>query len=85
MSKKARLIAELKDEHGIDVMALLAQAADRDDMRQLTASLTEALRPLAPLPSPVTLEDVTGAVAEIAEKSIELDRRVRRLERKRKS
>ena len=76
---REELLAALKAEHGIDVEALEAQAAQRADMSQLTAALTEALRPAAGTVSltgadgeTVSLSDVVGAVAELAEKNVAL-------------
>lgn len=77
---KEELLAALKAEHGVDVEALQAQAGQRSEMSQLTAALTEALRPAAgtvQLTQPadgeqVSLSDVVGAVAELAEKNVAL-------------
>jgi hypothetical protein len=76
---KEELLAQLKAEHGIDVEALEAQAGQRADMSQLTAMLTEALKPAAGTVSltggtgeEVSLTDVVGAVAELAEKNVSL-------------
>lgn len=76
---REELLAQVKAELGIDVEALQAQAAQQADMSQLTAMLTEALRPAAgelQLTSAsgetVTLSDVVGAVAELAEKNVAL-------------
>lgn len=76
---REELIAQLKAEHGIDVEDLQAQASQRADMSQLTAALTEALRPAggqvqlaAGDGEQVTLSDVVGAVAELAEKNVAL-------------
>lgn len=84
---KEELLAALKAEHGIDVEALQAQVAQRTDMSQLTAALTEALRPASGAVSltggdgeTVTLTDVVGAVAELAEKNVSLSGTVTRLE-----
>jgi Mu-like prophage I protein len=72
------LIAQLKAEHGIDVEDLQAQVSQRADMSQLTAALTEALRPaggavqLTGEGEAVSLTDVVGAVAELAEKNVTL-------------
>ena len=84
---KEELLAELKAEHGIDVDALQEQAAARSDMSQLTAALTEALRPAGGAVQlsgdgndAVTLTDVVGAVAELAEKNVSLSGTVDKLE-----
>lgn len=84
---KEELIAALKDEHGIDVAALESAAAQRTDMNQLTAALTEALRPASGAVSltggdgeTVTLSDVVGAVAELAETNVKLSGTVDKLE-----
>ncbi len=76
---KEELLAALKAEHGVDVEALQAQAGQRSEMSQLTAALTEALRPAAgtvqltqPADGEVSLSDVVGAVAELAEKNVAL-------------
>jgi hypothetical protein len=77
---KDELLAALKAEHGIDVEDLQAQAGQRTDMSQLTAALTEALRPAAGqvqlagdgTGETVSLTDVIGAVAELAEKNVAL-------------
>jgi len=76
---REELLAALKDEHGIDVEALQAQATQRTEMSQLTAALTEALRPATGTVSltggdgeTVSLTDVIGAVAELAEKNVAL-------------
>jgi len=84
---KEELLAQLKAEHGIDVEALQAQAGQRSDVSQLTAALTEALRPASGTVSltagdgeTVTLSDVVGAVAELAEKNVALTGKVGSLE-----
>jgi hypothetical protein len=76
---REELLAALKAEHGIDVEELQAQAAQRTEMSQLTAALTEALRPASGTVSltgsdgeTVSLTDVIGAVAELAEKNVAL-------------
>ena len=76
---KEELLDLLKAEHGIDVAALEAQAGQRNEMSQLTAALTEALRPAGGTVSltggdgeTVSLSDVVGAVAELAEKNVSL-------------
>ena len=76
---KEELLAQLKAEHGIDVAALEAQAGQRNEMSQLTAALTEALRPAGGTVSltggdgeTVSISDVVGAVAELAEKNVSL-------------
>lgn len=84
---REELLAALKDEHGIDVEALQAQASQKADMSQLTAALTEALRPasgsvqLAGDSETVSLTDVIGAVAELAEKNVTLTGTVQGLQR----
>lgn len=86
---KEELLAQLKAEHGIDVDDLQAQVAQRTDMSQLTAMLTEALRPAAgtvQLTPPadgetVSLTDVVGAVAELAEKNVSLSGTVQGLQK----
>lgn len=76
---KEELLEALKSEHGIDVEALQAQAGQRADMSQLTAALAEALRPAGGSVQltggdgeTVSLTDVIGAVAELAEKNVTL-------------
>ena len=76
---KEELLAQLKAEHGIDVEALESQAGQRTEVSQLTAALTEALRPAAGTVAltgsdgeTVSLSDVVGAVAELAEKNVSL-------------
>lgn len=76
---KEELLAQLKAEHGIDVEALQSQVAQRADMSQLTAMLTEALSPAGGElqltgagGETVGLTDVIGAVAELAEKNVAL-------------
>ena len=98
MSKR-KLIARLKAEHGIDVEDLQKVAAQRSDMSQLTAALTEALKPAGELYGRewceralgkkgkrkgefITLSDVVGAVAELAEKNAALSKDVGKLLRK---
>jgi len=85
---KEELLAQLKAEHGIDVEALQAQASQRTDMSQLTAMLTEALRPVSgdlkltggAEGETVSLTDVVGAVAELAEKNVSLSGTVQGLQ-----
>jgi hypothetical protein len=76
---KEEMLAQLKADHGIDVEALEAQSGQRSEMSQLTAALTEALRPAAGTVAltgtdgeTVSLSDVVGAVAELAEKNVAL-------------
>jgi hypothetical protein len=75
---KEELLAALKAEHGIDVEDLQAQVSQRADMSGLTAMLTEALKPAGDLKltggdgETVSLSDVVGAVAELAEKNVAL-------------
>lgn len=82
---KDELIEQLKAEHGIDVEALQAQAA-QPDLSQFTAALTEALQPsgevgLTGNGETVSLTDVIGAVAELAQTNVELTSKVSGLER----
>ena len=77
MTREELIAAAL--EQGIDIEALQSQVAQRTDMSQLTAMLTEALRPAsgelqltAGSGETVTLSDVVGAVAELAEKNVAL-------------
>lgn len=81
------LIEQLKAEHGIDVEALQAQASSQPDLSQFTAALTEALRPSGDVGltggdgETVSLTDVIGAVAELAQTNVELSGKVTKLER----
>lgn len=68
---KEDLLAQLRDEHGIDVEALQATAAQRADTAALTAAVTEALRGsdvklTGGEDGTLTLSDITGAIAELA-------------------
>lgn len=71
MPTKEELLAQLKDEHGIDVAALEAKAAQADPAA-LTAALSAALAKaggnvkLSSGDDEITLSDVVGAVAELA-------------------
>lgn len=70
MPTKDELLAALKAEHGIDVAALQAQAAQRADMTALTAAVAEALSgsevQLTGDTGTISLNDVTGAIVELA-------------------
>lgn len=86
---KEEMLAALKAEHGIDVEALTEQAGAKADMSQLTAALTEALRPASGQVQltggdgeTVSLTDVIGAVAELAEKNVTLTGTVTDLRKK---
>lgn len=64
---KDELMAQLKNQHGIDVQALMAQASDQS---QLTAALTMALSQAgqATDPNGLTLTDLAGAITELAQR-----------------
>lgn len=84
---KEELIAELRDQHGLDVEALQAAASTRVDTAALTAAVTEALRGTnlelsAGEDGTITLSDVTGAIVELAGKNTTLEGNVARLLRK---
>jgi hypothetical protein len=71
MPTKEELLLTLKNEHGIDVAALEAQAAAKADTAALTSAVTEALKGSgvqlsAGQDGSVTMTDVTGAIAELA-------------------
>lgn len=87
---KDEMLAALKNEHGIDVAALQDAATAKTDMAQLTAALTEALKPAGgqvgltePGSESIELSDVIGAVAELAEKNVALSGAVVDLRRQR--
>lgn len=69
---REELLAALKNEHGIDVVALQAAAASPiDTTAQLTSSVVQALKDggfiqLTADPGTVSLSDVTAAVVELA-------------------
>lgn len=70
---KEELIAGLK-EHGIDVEALQAAATSQPDTAALTAALTKALEPAGTVKlsngkgeDEISLTDIVGAVAELAQ------------------
>jgi hypothetical protein len=71
---KEELLAQLKEQHGIDVTALQASAAavvPAPDMTALTTAVAQALKDsgaiqLSADPGQVSLSDVTAAVVELA-------------------
>lgn len=67
---KNDLLAALKAEHGIDVEALQAAAAQRTDTAALTAAVAEALKgsqvQLSADGGNITLSDITGAIVELS-------------------
>lgn len=69
---KDELIAQLKAEHGIDVDALQSAAEQQTDLSALTAALTTAIAPASTSPDEVSLSDVVQAVAQVAERNLEL-------------
>lgn len=78
MPNKEELIAALRDQHGIDVEALQAQASQKADTAALTAAVTEALRGTdvrltGGQDGNITLSDVTGAIVELAAKNTNLE------------
>lgn len=79
---KEELLAALRDEHGIDVEALQAQAAEAAGASQLTAALSQALGSSAALSADgesLTLSDVVNAVAELHQNNLELSSTVSQL------
>jgi len=69
---KEEMLAALRDEHGIDVEGLQAQAGRSGEVSQLTAALTAALTGgdgNVALANGVTGDDLVGAVAELAQLS----------------
>jgi hypothetical protein len=87
---KDELLAQLREQHGIDVAALEAKASAGPDTSALTAALTEALKAAAPTLSltsaeggdgTLELSDVVGAVAELAAQHRVFGDRVVALER----
>lgn len=86
---KEQLLAQLKEEHGVDVAALEAQVAAKPDMAQLTAALTAALSGTGADVkltgtqdgSALQLSDVVGAVAELAQANVRLTQSVGDLHR----
>lgn len=68
---REELLAQLKDEHGIDVEALQAQAASRLDGAQLTAQIVEALKGTdtgvqLSGDGSLTSTDIVGAIVELS-------------------
>lgn len=84
------LLTALKDEHGIDVTALQAQAAEGTAAATLTNKLAEALAGAGVVKlaaegettATVSTEDVVGAVAELAERNVKLTGSVQALEKR---
>ncbi len=82
---KEELIAALKDEHGVDVVALQAEAAKSSDTTELSNKLVSALTDagvvkLSNDDSTANVEQVVGAVVELAKDNVELSSRVEKLE-----
>jgi hypothetical protein len=70
---REELIAALKEQHGIDVEALQAQATQGGDLSQLTAQLSQALAggglQFSGGDTGLTADDIVGAISELAELS----------------
>ncbi len=87
MPTKEELIAGLK-EHGIDVEALQAAATSQTDTAALTAALTKALEPAGTVKlsndskDEISLTDIVGAVAELAQTNGTLSASVVSLQKK---
>lgn len=89
---KEELLAELKASHGIDIEALQAELAARPaagpDVAQLTAAITQSLTDAGVLKlsgdsaGTLSLNDVAGAVAELAQTNVKLSGDVTDLKRK---
>lgn len=85
---KEELIAALKDEHGIDVAALQADTAKPADTtdpaaelsNKLVAALTDAGVVKLSSEDNANVEQVVGAVVELAKDNVELSNRVEKLE-----
>lgn len=87
---KEELIAALKDEHGIDVDALQAEAAkpaeNDDSAAKLSNQLVETLTEMGVVKlsnaddSSANVEQVVGAVVELAKNNVELSNRLDKLE-----
>ncbi|KAI4218543.1 MAG: hypothetical protein L6R40_008769, partial [Gallowayella cf. fulva] len=82
---KEELIAALKNEHGVDVDALQAEAAKSSDTTELSNKLVAALTDagvvkLSSDDSSANVEQVVGAVVELAKDNVELSSRVEKLE-----
>lgn len=67
---REEMLAQLRDEHGIDVEALQAQAAQKTDAAQLTAAITEALKGTGTVAlagaEGLDADTLTGAIVELA-------------------
>jgi len=83
---KEELIAALKEEHGIDVAALQAEAAKpaTTDTTELSNKLVEALKSADVLKlsndADANVEQVVGAVVELASDNVKLSNRIDTLE-----
>lgn len=86
---KEELLAALKDEHGIDVAALqteleTAKAEPADTAAELSNKLVDALTERGVLNLSATdsanVEQVVGAVVELAKDNVELSNRIEKLE-----
>jgi hypothetical protein len=83
---KEELIAALKEEHGVDVAALQAEAVKpATDTTELSNKLVEALKnadvlKLSADDSNANVEQVVGAVVELANDNVKLSNRVETLE-----
>ncbi len=81
------MLTSLKTDHGIDVTALQAKAAEGDQAASLSKALVDALTASgvvkltnAETAETVSTETVVGAVAELADKNVALSNRVNALE-----
>lgn len=82
---KEELIAALKDEHGVDVDALQVEAAKATDTAKLSSDLVAALTDagvvkLSNDDATANVEQVIGAVVDLAKDNVELSSRVEKLE-----
>lgn len=82
---KDELIAALKDEHGIDVAALQAEAAKPTDTTELSNKLVAALTDagvvkLSNDSTDANVEQVVNAVVDLAKDNVELSSRIEKLE-----
>ena len=82
---KEELIQALKNEHGVDVDALQAEAAKTTDTAELSSKLVTALTDagvvkLSNDDTSANVEQVIGAVVDLAKDNVELSSRVEKLE-----
>lgn len=81
------LLTQLKTDHGIDVTALQAKAAETDQATQLSKTLVDALSQagvvkLTNTDDKPSTEDVVGAVTELHTNNVSLTNRVNALEKR---